>query len=97
MKQKREEQVVFGVGPCDDNKTAIILGVSKSSWEYMKDGLCHAFDLSSIGLPLKIVLFGAETREIAQKQIEKSMHDQGVPVLDETRRDFSIKGPADGK
>lgn len=90
MSRNIEEKVVFGVSP--GSEPMILLGVPKGAWDYMKDGKTHTFDLTKIGLPIKIVMYGAKDHAAAMKMIEGHLKDKGQPYLDERRRDFSIEG-----
>jgi hypothetical protein len=89
MSKVKEEQVVFGIGPTPDG-TAIFFGMTDASWAYMHGGLTHGFDLKKLGLPIKIVIFRGKDHDAVNKTITEVMHAQGVPVLDERRKDFSI-------
>ena len=55
-----EQKVVFGIS--DDKKT-VILGMSRAAFEYCSKGMTHTFDLNVFGVPVRIVLFGGETRQ----------------------------------
>jgi len=89
---KIDEKCVFciansAVGP------VLTIGVPQAAWEYMKDGKTHNFDLTSIGFPIKLILFGAESHDAAMRTLEQAAKQQGVAILDERRRDFDIKPP----
>jgi hypothetical protein len=87
-----EEKIVFGLSPSPGGDgVMLLLGVPKGAWEYMKDGKTHHFDLSSVGVPIKLIMYGAETHDAAIKVIEEHNRSQGIAHLDERRRDFSIK------
>lgn len=86
----RHQRVVFGASPKGDT-TDVILGVSAAAWEYMKDGKTHTFDLQSIGLPLRIVLFGAKDTGEAYAVIEKHNASLGLKTEDRSSEDFSMK------
>jgi hypothetical protein len=89
MPKNIEEKIVFALSPSDIGPI-LTLGIPKAAWEYMKDGKTHHFDLTSIGIPVKLLLFGAESHDAAMKVLTKAAADQGVPLLDERQRDFSI-------
>jgi hypothetical protein len=88
-----EEKIVFAVSPDGqgDGVPMLILGVPAAAWEYMKDGKTHNFDLTKIGVPLKLVLFGADSHDAAMKVLQDDLKARGEPYLDERRRDFSIE------
>jgi hypothetical protein len=88
-----EQKIVFGITPNPDERgtATLLIGIPAAAWEYMKDGKTHHFDLTSIGVPLQIMLYGAATHDEAMKHIEAHNRRLGVAMLDERRRDFSIK------
>lgn len=91
MTRNIEEKIVFGVAPTNDGKPpAILLGIPKGAWDYMKDGLTHTFDLTSIGLPIRLIIFRGKDHTSVMQTIEGSMKDAGVPILDQRNKDFSI-------
>ena len=47
----------------------------------MKDGKTHTFDLTSIGLPVKLMLFGGEGRAEITKTIEEANAARGLAAL----------------
>lgn len=90
-KRNIEEQVVFGIAPTTDGKPPVItLGIPEGAWKYMQDGKTHTFDLTKVGLPVRIMMFGAKDHSAVMKEIEGSMKAAGVPILDERNKDFSI-------
>jgi len=93
MAKNIEEQMVFAVSPgSGDGVPVILLGIPEKAWEYMKDGKTHTFDLTRAGLEVKLVLFGAKDHDAAMKLITDGMAERGITVIDERRKDFSIKG-----
>jgi len=60
------------------------------AWEYMKDGLTHTFDLTGIGVPVRMMLFRGKDHGAVMTEIESAAKAAGIPLLDERRRDFSI-------
>lgn len=88
-----EERPVFGYGPGADGSTVLLLGIPRRAWETMQDGHAKDLDLTGIGLPVKLLIFGADDHASVMKVINASFAEAGVPVLDERRRDFSIKAP----
>jgi len=84
-----KEKIVFAIS--EERKGTIptvVMGMSRASWEYMKNGLCHTFDLTAAGVPVKIILFGGETQEDCLRLISPNL-DQGT--IDARTVDFSIK------
>lgn len=87
-----EEKMVFGISPgTGDGVPCILLGIPAGAWEHMKDGKTHSFDMTKVGIPVKILLYGADNHTAAMKMIEGHMTDRGLPYLDARREDFSIK------
>lgn len=64
---KREEQMVFSVSyeGQGDGVPVVIIGMPAQAWEYMKDGKTHHFDFTNIGVPVKLMMFGAESHDAA--------------------------------
>lgn len=91
MAQNIDERIVFGVSPRDEGGADLLLGIPRGAWEYCKDGKTHTLDLSSIGIPIRLMLYGAESHDAAVRVIEEHNKKLGVAILDERRRDFSIK------
>lgn len=90
-KRNIEEQVVFGIAPTSDGELPVImLGIPEGAWKYMQDGKTHTFDLTRVGLPVRIMMFGAKDHSAVMKEIEDSMKAAGVPIFDERNKDFSI-------
>lgn len=88
-----EEKIVFAVSPPAKGEVApvVILGIPKGAWEYMKDGMTHTFDLTKAGLPIKLILFGAESHDAAMKVLSAGIAAKGPAYLDERNKDFSIQ------
>lgn len=88
-----EEKMVFGVSPegQGDGVPLVLLGIPAGAWEYMREGKTHTFDLTKVGLPIKIMLYGAADHAAAMKLIEGHLTDKGMPYVDARREDFSIK------
>ena len=94
MAKDINEKLVFGVAQSPEHLgpgVTLMLGVPAKAWEYMKDGKTHNLDLSSIGLPIQVILFGADDHDAAMRVIEEHNRSLGIATLDERRRDFDIK------
>lgn len=92
-----EKKIVFCVGrdtAFNDGVPLLMMGVPRGAWEYMRGGRTHHFDFTSIGLPVRMMLYGAKTHAQAMKVIEDAARQQGIPLLDERRRDFGIIPPS---
>jgi hypothetical protein len=93
MPQNIEEKLVFAISPegQGDGVPLLIVGLPAGAWEYMRDGKTHHFDLTKLGLPVKMIFFGAENHDAAMKALQEGMKARGEAYLDERQRDFSIE------
>lgn len=85
-------RIVFGVsmeGQGDD-VPLVILGIPGGAWHYMRDGKTHTFGLTSIGVPVKLMLFGAVSYADALDTLKKWNESLCVLTVDMRDRDFSI-------
>lgn len=88
-----ETKCVFATGVQPDSAVPVVLiGIPRAAYERMKDGLTSTFDLSNIGVPLKLLIFGAPTHDDAMKTIEAAARASQTPLLDARGADFSLKG-----
>lgn len=89
-----DKRMVFAVGDLGRNgEQALLLGIPAAVWDEIKGGaISHDLDLTVLGIPLKLVLFGGADHSACLKVIEEAARKHGVPLLDERRKDFSIKG-----
>lgn len=97
QKLKKEEKLLFGVAPNSETDD-LLLAVTPQCWEYMKDGKTHTLDLTPIGVPVRLIVFGCENHAAAIKVIEEHNKRLGLGTLHLPRKDFSIKpkGERDG-
>ena len=87
----RPEQVVFGVSPREDGTVDVLLGVSVAAWEFMKDGRTHTFDLTKLGLPVRILLYGGPDQAKVREVIDQHNAALGLTeVEDRQEDDFSL-------
>lgn len=88
----KKKNMVFAVGPGNNDETFIMLGVSKAAWDHMKEGMTHTFDLTEvIGQPIKIIVFGAKTQAQCIQVIQQHNESLGNATLIDKESDFSIK------
>lgn len=92
----RPEQVVFAVSSRDGG-VDVLLGVPTAAWEYMKDGKTHTFDLTKLGLPIRILLYGGPDQVTVRTAIDAHNKALGVTVQDRSDEDFSVGPPESGK
>ena len=91
-----DQKVVFGVSPRggvddDDGTFDVLLGVPLAAWEYMKDGKTHTFDLTKLGLPIRILLYGGPDQATVRAVVDEHNKSLGVTEVQDRRgEDFSI-------
>lgn len=85
-----ENKVVFLATVQENGKPIVFLGISKEAWEHMKDGKTHTFDLTKVGIPLQLVLFGGPDKSTITSDLKESAKAWGIEVYDQTDKDFSI-------
>lgn len=92
MSKDKEHKCIFALGVSPDGtKPTIILGVPKAAWDYMKDGKTHTFDFTQAGLPIQVIMFGAETQEEILELINQASK---LPQFEQDlEKDFGIKEP----
>jgi hypothetical protein len=88
-----EDKIVFALSPAGDGDGVpmLLLGVPRGAWEHMKDGKTHTFDLTHIGIPLKLMLYGAANHAAAMQMIEAHIDQTGETLFPAFGHDFSIK------
>ena len=85
-----EQKVVFGISDDPQGNKVLILQVPPGGWDYMKDGTCHTFDLTLLGLPFKILLSGCESRAAAIQVLEAANAAKGHGTLNMAGTDFGL-------
>lgn len=88
---KPEEKMVFAVST-DGDEPLLLLGIPAASWEYMRDGKTHHFDLTKAGIPLKLLVFGGKDHAEMRALIERHNAKQGMATLYQPGKDFGIDG-----
>lgn len=87
----RSDKLAFTLMPVDGQTPILSIGIPAKAWERIKDGTADTIDLSAFGCPIRVMIWGAETHDAAVDTIMTFAKNNGIPVLDERRRDFSIK------
>lgn len=85
-----EQKTVFGVSIGDDGVPFIVLGIPKGAWEYMKDGKTNTFDLTKAGIPVKLMIYGAESHDAAKSVLDEWNASQGIASFDKRNKDYSL-------
>lgn len=75
-----------------DNIPVLVVGIPEECYDVLRSGLTQTMDLTMVGLPIKLVLFGGKDHTECKRLLDLSAAANGETVLDERRRDFSIKG-----
>lgn len=88
----KEEKIVFGVSPRESGAD-LLLGISRAAWEYMQHGQTQTIDLTKLGLPFRLILWGGATQAEIRAAVEVHNAKLGLVTEDQTDRDFSIEGP----
>jgi hypothetical protein len=91
MAKNIEEKIVFGLSRDFAGRTLLLLGIPAGAWEYMKDGKTNQFDLSSVGVPIQVIVYGGATHDEVKGAIDKHNASVGLPAVDLRREDLSIK------
>jgi hypothetical protein len=85
------EKVLFALSPRPEGGADVVLGVPTAAWEYMKDGKTHTFDLTKLGLPIRIIMCGGADLETIGRWIEAHNARLGLATQDRRGEDFSIE------
>lgn len=89
---EREEKMLFAISPdTEGGAPMLLIGIPRAAYEYIKDGKTSTFDLTKVGLPVKLVLYGAETHDAAKEMIKEYVSNRGQGLLDRSDEDFSVK------
>lgn len=87
----REKQVVIAASTGIDGVPLVVLGMSKAGFEYSKIGNdCHQFDLTKVGIPVRLIMFTRETHDECRKHVENKLFANGHVVADVTRTDLKL-------
>lgn len=87
-----DEKLVFALMPTDDGQPPIVLvGFPAAALEKMKNKETHNFDMTSTGIPLRMMFFSEETHGDCMKVIEDAAKQQGIVINDMRNKDFTLK------
>lgn len=68
--QTKEEKLVVALGTGGDQPVpVVILGMTDAAWEYCAEGQTHLLDMTKLGIPCKLVLFGCRDHKNAAELI----------------------------
>lgn len=73
----------------------VILGMPIGAWNFMKDGMTHTFDLTKVGVPVRIILFrGANGGDVRRKLADVNIFlKSGAIDAQGNLRDLGIEEP----
>jgi hypothetical protein len=85
MTKTRDEQVIFAFTPgCDepDGIPSLVFIMPEAAWSYMRNGMGHEFDLTNVGIPLRIVIGRTKDHETGMKLVEQANTMKAANVKD---------------
>jgi hypothetical protein len=90
-----DAKLVFAISPegQGDGVPLMLFAVTPGAWDYMRDGKTHTLDLTGLGIPIKVMMFGAKDRADALATIEAANQKHGHATLHLPQHDFGIKPP----
>jgi arsenate reductase-like glutaredoxin family protein len=91
IQREHAKQMVFGVSKAPDGTPYLLLGVTASAWDHIKTGNTNHFDLTNVGVPLRLMIYGASDREAAIKVIEDHNSRVGMKTQSDLSRDYGIR------
>lgn len=97
MSDKEKKIAVAMCDPLPGDVPTVLLGIPAGAWEFMQDGKTHTFDLTQVGIPVKILMFGAADRDGVMKLMNQAaVMATGSPMENDPNkadRDLGIKDP----
>ena len=92
MAQDIDEKPVFMLAGGGSEGPIFVMGIPAKCWEYMKDGKTSTYDLTRVGMPIKIMLFGGDTHESIIRDFQKWADEHGAAFTDmRDKGEFKIK------
>ena len=86
-----DNQPMFMVSMAKDGIPFVIIGVPQGATTALERGMGHDFDLTPAGVPIRFsVMYGKDHVDVLT-QIEDVAKQLDIPIIDERRKDFSIK------
>jgi hypothetical protein len=87
---KSDDSVFSVLAHGNGTAPVIAIGLTPKAWNNMLGEHTRIFDLSKIGIPIRIMIFGAESVERATEILQNAAKDAGVELEDRRGTDFSI-------
>lgn len=91
MSDDSDTKISFARYEVDGESPTIVIGIPKAAWEHMHDGKTHHFDLTRIGVAVKLVFFGGPTSDSVMETLTEIVTKAGKVLVDARDQDFSIK------
>jgi hypothetical protein len=66
MMARKPEQCLFAFKPAENQPDGIpilMFLMPEAAWDYMHDGMSHEFDLTRVGIPIKVVIGRTKDQE----------------------------------
>lgn len=90
---EKAKETVFGLSELPDGTKFLMLGMTDAAWATIKSGLTHEFDLTKMGIPVRLVLYGGGSVEDVMQVITAYNEAAGNKTAFDPR-DFSIPTPS---
>lgn len=74
-------RLIVGLSEGEQGIPVVILGLPEEGWKYCQNGKTHTVDLTQIGLPVRIILFGGKDHAEINSWLEA--HTAGVDGMSE--------------
>lgn len=91
-----DKKVIFALTQDTSGMPVVMLGIPAGAWEHLKHGNTNHFDLSKAGVPVKIIMFGADNRKAILDIIETHNKSIGAATLYQPGKNFGIDMPGPG-
>lgn len=92
------ERCVFALGPTEDGGgPVLIVGFPDGALKKLRKGEHHNFDLTSVGIPLRVMFFSEKTHHQCVELLKKAAAANGKPFHDMRGHDFKIKPTNEGE
>jgi hypothetical protein len=75
----------------EDEPPTVMIGIPADVYARMKDGKAFIFDFSTGGVPVRVTLYGGETKEDCEKTLQRNATERGVFMVDDRNRKPGVK------
>lgn len=91
-----DKKPIFLLAPTADGKPLLMFIVPETAYNDAPNGWSFPFDLTAVGLPIRVSIVKAKDHADGMAQIEAIAKQKGIPILDQRRKDFSGEGQDNG-